>query len=79
MSTPAAAAPTAIATPIVTAQARTIALLLGAGFLALMVFYFIGLDQGMTSVFGKSLMVHELYGKSSTGTSSSMVFELRKR
>jgi hypothetical protein len=61
MSTPAAAAPTAIATPIVTAQARTIALLLGAGFLALMVFYFIGLDQGMTSVFGKNMMIHEFF------------------
>jgi hypothetical protein len=61
MSTPAAATPTTIATPIVTAQARTIALLLGAGFLALVVYYFIGIDQGMFSVFGKSMMVHEFF------------------
>jgi Probable cobalt transporter subunit (CbtB) len=61
MSTPAAASPTAIATPIVTAQARTIALLFGAGFLALMVYYFIGVDEGMLSVFGKSMVVHEFF------------------
>jgi hypothetical protein len=50
-----------IATPIVTAQARTIALLLGVGFLALMTYYFIGLDQGMSSVFGNSVLLHEFF------------------
>jgi hypothetical protein len=27
--------------------------------LALMAYYFIGVDEGMTSVFGKTLMLHE--------------------
>ena len=53
--------PLVIATPIVTAQARTIALLLGVGFLALMTYYFIGLDQGMSSVFGNSVLLHEFF------------------
>ena len=53
--------PTAIATPIVTAEARTIALLLGVGFLALMTYYFIGVDEGMSSVFGNSVLLHEFF------------------
>ncbi|MCW2848165.1 MAG: hypothetical protein JWR90_2139 [Marmoricola sp.] len=57
----AAAHPHAIATPIVTAETRTILLLLGVGFLALMTYYFIGLDQGMTSVFGNSTVLHEFF------------------
>jgi cobalt transporter subunit CbtB len=28
-------------------------------FLGLAVYYFVGVDEGMTSVFGKTLMVHE--------------------
>ena len=28
-------------------------------FLALAAYYFIGVDEGMTSVFGKTLMIHE--------------------
>jgi hypothetical protein len=61
VSNPLASPSITITKPIVTAQARTIALLLGAGFLALMVYYFIGVDQGMTSVFGKNMMVHEFF------------------
>ena len=40
--------------------ATRVALLLGITmFLALAAYYFIGVDEGMTSVFGKTLMVHE--------------------
>ena len=50
-----------IATPIVSAQARTVALLLGTAILALAVYYFIGVDEGAMSVFGKSMVVHEFF------------------
>jgi hypothetical protein len=33
--------------------------LLGAAFFGLLALYFIGLDQGMTSVFGNNLGIHE--------------------
>ena len=33
--------------------------LFGAAFLGLLAVYFIGLDQGMTSVFGNSVGIHE--------------------
>jgi len=50
-----------IATPIVSAQTRTVALLLGVAVLALLVYYFIGVDEGAMSVFGKSMVVHEFF------------------
>ncbi|NNG40429.1 CbtB-domain containing protein [Flexivirga sp. ID2601S] len=40
-------------------QAGRIALLAFTVFAALVVYYFIGVDQGMTSVFGKSTGIHE--------------------
>lgn len=37
-----------------------VALILGITiFLALAVYYFVGIDEGMTSVFGKSMVIHE--------------------
>jgi hypothetical protein len=51
----------AISTPIVTAQTRTIVLLASVGLLALLVYYFIGVDEGALSVFGKSMVVHEFF------------------
>ncbi len=62
-STSAISAPTAgaIATPLVDVNLKTVALLLGTSILALLVYYFIGVDEGMTSVFGKSMMVHEFF------------------
>jgi len=37
-----------------------IALILGITvFLALAVYYFVGVDEGMTSVFGKTMVIHE--------------------
>lgn len=38
-----------------------VALILGITiFLALAVYYFVGVDEGMSSVFGKSMVLHEL-------------------
>jgi hypothetical protein len=37
-----------------------VAILLGiTAFIALAMYYFIGIDEGVTSVFGKTLMIHE--------------------
>lgn len=37
-----------------------VALVLGITiFLALAVYYFVGVDEGMTSLFGKSMVIHE--------------------
>jgi hypothetical protein len=37
-----------------------VALILGiTALLALLAYYFVGIDEGMTSVFGKTLVVHE--------------------
>jgi putative cobalt transporter subunit CbtB len=37
-----------------------VALIIGiTAFLALAVYYFVGIDQGMTSLFGKSMVIHE--------------------
>jgi hypothetical protein len=47
-----------ISTPIISVQAKTVALLCGVALLALIVYYFIGVDEGMISVFGKSMVVH---------------------
>ncbi len=48
-----------VAIPAVLPATR-VALLLGITvFLALAAYYFVGVDEGMTSLFGKTLMVHE--------------------
>jgi hypothetical protein len=37
-----------------------VALILGiTAFVALAVYYFVGVDEGMTSIFGKSMVIHE--------------------
>jgi hypothetical protein len=51
----------AITRPIVTAQTATVMLLVACAVLALVVYYFIGLDEGATSVFGKTMIVHEFF------------------
>lgn len=51
----------AVATPVVTAGVRTVALLAGTAILALLVIYFIGLDEGATSVFGNTTVLHEFF------------------
>jgi hypothetical protein len=50
-----------IAAPIVTAQTRTVFLLVGTVLAALLVYYFIGVDEGALSVFGRSMVVHEFF------------------
>lgn len=56
MSTP---IPTSTATPIVLPISRSVAWLVGTAALALLVYYFIGVDEGATSIFGNSMVVHE--------------------
>ena len=51
----------AVSTPLVDANVKTVALLVGVAILALLVYYFIGVDEGMISVFGKSMVVHEFF------------------
>jgi hypothetical protein len=55
------AVPQSAAQPIVDVNVKTVALLFGTAVLALLVYYFIGVDEGATSVFGKSMMVHEFF------------------
>jgi hypothetical protein len=50
-----------LSTPLVTVQVRTVLLLAGTAFLALLAYYFIGIDEGAMSVFGKSTMIHEFF------------------
>jgi hypothetical protein len=53
--------PTAIPAPIIGVNVRTVMLLAGTAFLALLAYYFIGVDEGAMSVFGKSMVVHEFF------------------
>lgn len=52
---------TPVASPLVDVNVKTIALLVSTALLALMAYYFIGIDQGAMSVFGKSMIVHEFF------------------
>jgi hypothetical protein len=52
-------APVAVATPVVMPLSRAFVWLAGATFLALAVYYFIGIDQGAYSVFGNDTHIHE--------------------
>jgi len=49
----------AVTTPIVISLPRAAAQLTLFAFLALTVYYFVGVDQGMTSVFGNNMDIHE--------------------
>jgi hypothetical protein len=60
-STSAVSGATPIPAPIVSANVRTVALLASVAFLALLAYYFIGLDQGMSSVFGNHTGIHEFF------------------
>jgi cobalt transporter subunit CbtB len=46
-------------TPVVISLPRTALLLSTVTFLALVVYYFVGVDQGALSVFGNSTALHE--------------------
>jgi putative cobalt transporter subunit CbtB len=45
--------------PEAISRSRLIIMLSITVFLALAAYYFVGVDEGMTSVFGKSMVVHE--------------------
>jgi hypothetical protein len=51
--------PTAVPTPVVLPISRAAIWLVGTALMALGVYYFIGVDQGMTSVFGHNMAIHE--------------------
>jgi hypothetical protein len=51
--------PRAAARPITLPISRAMLWLLGTALVALAVYYFIGVDQGAVSVFGKSMVIHE--------------------
>lgn len=53
--------PALVSTPVVSVKAKSIALLLGTAVAALLVYYFIGVDEGAMSVLGKSMVVHEFF------------------
>lgn len=46
-------------TPVVVPVSGAVAWLVGAAVFALALYYFIGIDQGATSVFGDDMHVHE--------------------
>jgi Probable cobalt transporter subunit (CbtB) len=51
--------PRAVTRPVALPISRAMLWLIGTALAALAVYYFIGVDQGATSVFGKSMMIHE--------------------
>lgn len=50
---------TAVPTPVVLPLPKAILWLGGTVLLALALYYFIGIDQGATSVFGDNMYIHE--------------------
>lgn len=52
-------APSASATPLVLPVSRAVLWLVGTALLALAVYYFVGVDQGAVSMFGKDMHIHE--------------------
>jgi Probable cobalt transporter subunit (CbtB) len=51
--------PSPRSTPIVLPVTKAAVWLVGAALLALVVYYFVGVDQGATSVFGSDMHIHE--------------------
>jgi hypothetical protein len=51
--------PTPAATPVVLPVSKAVLWLAGTVLVALALYYFIGIDEGATSVFGNSMVVHE--------------------
>lgn len=52
-------APSAIPTPLVLSGSRALLWLFFTAIAALGVYYFVGVDQGATSVFGNNMYIHE--------------------
>ena len=51
--------PRTAAGPVALPISRAMLWLVGTALVALAVYYFIGVDQGAVSVFGKSMVIHE--------------------
>jgi Probable cobalt transporter subunit (CbtB) len=51
--------PTAVRTPVVVSLPSAALWLVGTAVLAVLAYYFIGVDQGMVSVFGSDSHIHE--------------------
>jgi hypothetical protein len=51
--------PRVVARPVALPISKAMLWLVGTAVVALAVYYFIGVDEGATSVFGKSMMIHE--------------------
>jgi hypothetical protein len=51
--------PRAVTRPVALPISKAMLWLAGTALVALAVYYFIGVDEGATSVFGKSMMIHE--------------------
>lgn len=51
--------PTTAATPLVIPGSKAVFWLLGTAVLAVLAYYFIGVDQGAVSVFGSDTHIHE--------------------
>ena len=51
--------PPAARTPVVVSLPGAAMWLIGTALLAVLAYYFIGVDQGMTSVFGNNTVIHE--------------------
>jgi hypothetical protein len=51
--------PRAVTRPVALPISRAMLWLIGTAVAALAVYYFIGVDEGAVSVFGKSMMIHE--------------------
>ena len=51
--------PAAVSTPVVIPLSRSLVWLAGTAALALLAYYFIGIDQGAVSIFGSDTHVHE--------------------
>ena len=59
MSSLSAPTSTESATPVVLPISKAVVWLIGTALVALAVYYFIGVDQGAYSVFGRDMHVHE--------------------
>jgi len=51
--------PVGLASPVVVSLPRAMVWLFGTAVMAMLAYYFIGIDQGATSVFGNDTHIHE--------------------
>jgi hypothetical protein len=51
--------PVGLASPVIVSLPRAMIWLLGTAVMAMLAYYFIGVDQGATSVFGNNTQIHE--------------------